>query len=62
MLSNNTQETASSLVIRYAGRNRAEDSSGQCVNFFHLDWLASEGRLNVDWDAALTVLAQGCYR
>jgi hypothetical protein len=32
------------------------------VNFFHLDCLASEVRLNVDLDAALTVLANGCYR
>ena len=62
LLSNNTQETARGLVIRYAGRNRVEDGLGQCVNFFHLDCLASEVRLNVDLDAALTVLAQGCYR
>ena len=32
------------------------------VNFFHLDCLASEVRLNVDLDAAMTVLANGCYR
>jgi hypothetical protein len=62
LLSNNTVETARNLVIRYAGRNRVEDGLGQCVNFFHLDCLASEVRLNVDLDAALTVLAQGCYR
>ena len=35
---------------------------GQCVNFFHLDCLASEVRLNVDVDVALTVVANGCYR
>jgi hypothetical protein len=62
LLSNNTQETARNVVIRYAGRNRMEDGLGHCVNFFHLDCLASEVRLNVDLDAALTVLAQGCYR
>jgi hypothetical protein len=62
LLSNHTEETARNLVIRYAGRNRIEDGMGQCVNFFHLDCLASEVRLNVDLDAALTVLAQGCYR
>jgi hypothetical protein len=62
LLSNHTEETARHLVIRYAGRNRVEDGLGQCVNFFHLDCLASEVRLNVDLDAALTVLAQGCYR
>ena len=32
------------------------------MNFFHLDCLASEVRLNVDLDAAMTVLANGCYR
>jgi hypothetical protein len=39
-----------------------EDGLGISVNFFHLDCLASEVRLNVDLDAALTVLANGCYR
>ena len=50
------------MIIRYAGRNRVEDGLGISVNFFHLDCLASEVRLNVDLDAALTVLANGCYR
>jgi hypothetical protein len=62
LLSNNTEETPRNLIIRYAGRNRVEDGLGSCVNFFHLDCLASEVRLNVDLDAALTVVAQGCYR
>ena len=62
LISNNEQETARNLIIRYAGRNRVEDGLGSCVNFFHLDCLASEVRLNVDLDAALTVLANGCYR
>jgi hypothetical protein len=61
-LSNNTQESARSLIVRYAGRNRVEDALGISVNFFHLDCLASEVRLNVDLDAMLTVLANGCYR
>ena len=50
------------MIIRYAGRNRAEDGLGISVNFFHLDCLASDVRLNVDLDAALTVVANGCYR
>ena len=62
LLSNNTEETARNLVIRYAGRNRVEDGLGNCVNFFHLDCLASEVRLNVDLDTVMTVLANGCYR
>ena len=61
-LSNNTNESARSLIVRYAGRNRVEDALGIRVNFFHLDGLASEVRLNVDLDAMLTVLANGSYR
>jgi hypothetical protein len=61
-LSNHCDETPRNLIIRYAGRNRVEDGLGQAVNFFHLDCLASEVRLNVDLDTALTVLANGCYR
>ena len=62
LISNNEQETARQLIIRYAGRNRVEDGLGSAVNFFHLDCLSSEVRLNVDLDAAVTVLANGCYR
>jgi hypothetical protein len=61
-LTNHLEETARNIVIRYAGRNRVEDGLGISVNFFHLDCLASEVRLNVDLDATLTVLANGCYR
>lgn len=61
-LSNNTDITARDLVIRYARRNGIEDGLGISVNFFHLDCLASEVRLNVDLDVALTVVANGCYR
>jgi hypothetical protein len=61
-LSNDSVETPRQLVIRYAGRNRIEDGLGISVNFFHLDCLASEVRLNVDLDATLTVLGNGCYR
>jgi hypothetical protein len=61
-LSNDFEETPRDLIIRYAGRNRIEDGLGISVNFFHLDCLASEVRLNVDLDATLTVIANGCYR
>jgi hypothetical protein len=61
-LTNHLGETARNLVVRYAGRNRVEDGLGISVNFFHLDCLVSEVRLNVDLDATLTVLANGCYR
>lgn len=62
LLTNDLEETARNLVIRYAGRNRIEDGLGSAVDFFHLDRLSSEVRLNVDLDAALTVVAHGCYR
>ena len=50
------------LVMNYARRNGVEDALGSSVNFFHLDCLSSEVRLNVDLDTVLTVLANGCYR
>jgi hypothetical protein len=62
LLSNNLTESGRALLVRYAGRNRVEDGLGTSVNFFHLDCLSSEVRLNVDVDVALTVLANGCYR
>ncbi len=61
-LSNNVVVTARDLITRYTGRNGVEDALGISVNFFHLDCLASEVRLNVDLDVALTVVAHGCYR
>jgi hypothetical protein len=61
-VSNNFEASARDLITRYTGRNGVEDSLGISVNFFHLDCLASEVRLNVDLDVALTVIAHGCYR
>lgn len=61
-ISNNSEVRPRDLVTRYAGRNGIEDSLGISVNFFHLDCLASEVRLNIDLDVALTVIANGCYR
>ena len=61
-LSNNFDVTARGLIMNYARRNGVEDSLGTSVNFFHLDCLSSEVRLNVDLDVTMTVLAHGCYR
>jgi hypothetical protein len=61
-LSNNFQAKARELITRYVRRNGVEDALGISVNFFHLDCLASEVRLNADFDVALTVIAHGCYR
>lgn len=61
-LTNNFEVSARELVMNYARRNGVEDALGSSVNFFHLDCLSSEVRLNVDLDTVLTVLANGCYR
>lgn len=61
-LTNNFSATVRDLVTNYARRNGIEDALGSSVNFFHLDCLSSEVRLNVDLDTVLTVLANGCYR
>jgi len=61
-VSNNFDVSARDLITRYTGRHGVEDSLGIRINFFHLDWLASAVRLNVDVDVALTGLAHGGYR
>jgi hypothetical protein len=61
-LSHNVAVTVRDVITRYTGRHGVEDSLGMSVNFFHLDCLAREVRLNVDLDVALTVVAHGCYR
>ena len=57
-----SRSSARELITRYVRRNGVEDALGISVNFFHVDCLASEVRLNVDLDLALTVIAHGCYR
>jgi hypothetical protein len=61
-LTNHTEVRPRQLIANYARRNGIEDGLGINVNFFHLDCLASEVRLNVDLDVTLTVIANGCYR
>jgi hypothetical protein len=61
-LTNHFEARPRDLIMNYARRNRIEDGLGTNVNFFHLDCLSSEVRLNVDLDVALTVIAHGCYR
>ena len=61
-LSNNEDETGRGVILRYIGRNAIENELGINVNFFHMDCLASEVRLNVNTDVAMTMLANGCYR
>jgi hypothetical protein len=61
-LTNHFEARPRELIMNYARRNRIEDGLGTSVDFFHLDCLSSEVRLNVDLDVALTVIAHGCYR
>lgn len=61
-LSNHLDISPRELVTNYARRNGVEDALGSSVDFFHLDCLSSEVRLNVDLDTVLTVVAHGCYR
>jgi hypothetical protein len=61
-VTNNFDTSPREVIMNYARRNRIEDGLGTNVNFFHMDCLCSEVRLNVDLDVTLTVIANGCYR
>ena len=61
-LTNHFDARPRDVITNYARRNGIEDGLGTNVNFFHMDCLSSEVRLNVDMDVTLTVIANGCYR
>lgn len=61
-LSNNEAVSGKEIITRYIRRNSIENEIGINVNFFHLDCLSSEVRLNVQMDVVMTVIANGCYR
>ena len=61
-LTDNEKVSGKEVITRYISRNYIENDLGINVNFFHLDCLASEVRLNVHTDVVMTVLANGCYR
>jgi hypothetical protein len=61
-LTNHPDTSPRELIMNYARRNGIEDGLGTNVNFFHMDNLSSEVRLNVDLDVTLTVIANSCYR
>lgn len=61
-LTNNLDVLPREMIANYARRNGIEDGLGTNVNFFHMDNLSSEVRLNIDLDVTLTVIANGCYR
>src|SRR5215210_6127211 len=54
--------TARQVIQTYACPNHVEHSLGEKITFFHLDCLASEVRLNVDFDLTLTVVAAMLYQ
>ena len=56
------RDPARQVIMDYAGRNRVEHNLGEKITFFHLDCLASEVRLNVDFDLTLTVGAHLLYQ
>lgn len=61
-LTNHFDESPRDMIMNYARRNGIEDGLGTNVNFFHMDNLSSEVRLNVDLDVTLTVIANSCCR
>jgi hypothetical protein len=61
-LTNDEETPARAIVMNYARRNGVEDGLGTNIDFFHMDNVSSEVRLNVDLDVTLTVIANGCYR
>jgi len=61
-LTNHSNVSPREMIMNYARRNGIEDGLGTNVNFFHMDNLSSEVRLNVDLDVTLTVIANSCYR
>ena len=54
--------TARQVIMDYASRNHVEHNLGEKITFFHLDCLASEVRLNVDFDLTLTAGAHLLYQ
>ena len=50
------------VIMDYVGRNRVEHNLGEKITFFHMDCLASEVRLNVNFDLTLTACAHLLYQ
>jgi hypothetical protein len=63
LLTNDKPEalTAREVLETYASRNHVEHSLGEKITFFHLDCLASDVPLNVDFDLTLTMAAALLY-
>jgi transposase len=62
ILTNQTKMTAKQLIERYAQRWGIENQLAEQIRAFHLDSLCSQVPLAVDFDVALTTLADIIYR
>jgi transposase len=62
ILTNHRELTAKQLIERYAKRWGIENQLSEQIRAFHLDSLCSQVPLAVDFDVALTVLADITYR
>jgi transposase len=62
ILTNRTDLTAKQLIERYAKRWGIENQLAEQIRAFHLDSLCSQVPLAVDFDVALTALADIVYR
>ena len=62
IITNQTTMTAKQLIERYAQRWGIENQLAEQIRAFHLDSLCSQVPLAVDFDVALTVLADIIYR
>src|SRR5450755_2437149 len=62
LLLTNQQSTAKQLIERYGQRWGIENQLAEQIRAFHLDSLCSQVPLAVDFDVALTVLADTIYR
>src|ERR1700694_3255872 len=62
ILTNQQQPTVKQLIERYGQRWGIESELAEHIRAFHLDSLCSQVPLAVDFDVALTVLADITYR
>ncbi|MCA1681554.1 MAG: hypothetical protein LC777_22730, partial [Actinobacteria bacterium] len=62
ILTNQQQSTVKQLIERYGQRWGIENQLAEQIRAFHLDSLCSQVPLSVDFDVALTVLADIVYR
>lgn len=62
LLTNQTHETPTRLVDRYARRMLIENAIAQAIDLFHMDALSAAVPLKIDVDLQLTVMAATLYR